>query len=81
MGGEVGAHLPLPRAMTWSPPSDSREKKDGIHCMSCSEENPKMAQFVKIDTNTMTLITSYQTPMCLHLRTNMGGERREVAYV
>ena len=60
----VDANLPLPIAMTWSPPPErSREKSDGVHCISCSEEKPRMAQLVRIATNTITRITSNHTPI------------------
>lgn len=56
-------HLPLPSAMTWSPSAESLAKREGSHCMSCSEEKPRMTQLVRMATNTITRITSYHTPM------------------
>ena len=49
--------------MSWSPSEVLLVKREGSHCMSCSEEKPRMAQLVRIPTNTMPRITSNQTPM------------------
>ena len=54
--------------MSWSPSSELLVKKDGIHCINCSEEKPRMAQLVIMATNTITLITSNHTPMSLDLQ-------------
>lgn len=40
--------------------------------MSCSEEKPRMAELVRIEMNTITLITSYHTPMPDDLHSNMN---------
>ena len=61
------ANLPLPRAINWSPSRASLVNSLGSHCMSCSEVNPRMAQLVRIATNTMVCITSNHTPMSLAL--------------
>lgn len=56
-------YRPLPSAMSWSPSEVLLVKREGSHCMSCSEEKPRMAQLVRIPTNTIPRITSNQTPM------------------
>ena len=56
-------YLPLPSAMSWSPSAMLLVKSEGSHCISCSEEKPRMAQLVRIPTNTIQRITSNHTPM------------------
>ena len=61
-------YLPLPRAMSWSPSEELRVKRVGSHCISCSEEKPRMAQLVKMAMKTIARITSNHTPMSFDLR-------------
>ena len=59
--------------MTWSPSVESLAKREGSHCMSCSEEKPRMTQLVRMLTNTIARITSYHTPMLHALRWEEEG--------
>ena len=63
----IKIYRPLPIAMVWSP-SDSRlVKREGSHCIICSEANPRMAQLVRMEAKTMAFMTDSHTPMSFTL--------------
>ena len=62
-GNQITSYRPLPSAIVWSPSLVCLVNIHGSHCMSCSDANPSIIQFVSIETSTITFITWDQTPI------------------
>lgn len=60
-------YRPLPIAMVWSPSDARLVKREGSHCIICSEANPRIAQLVRMETKTMAFMTDNHTPMSFTL--------------
>lgn len=64
----LATYLPLPSAIAWSPSVASLVNNCGNHCINCSDEKPRIKQFVKIAMYTIAFITVSHTPISFPLQ-------------